>query len=102
MHASLCMGRRPCKIHPARTASITSGARAQLFQFWEPREEVMNMELLTEELKKQIPAIYSREKKKDPTVICKFFDPTSSWRWYVLEGEEVESEEGGDFLFFGF
>lgn len=60
------------------------------------------MELLTEELKKQIPAIYSQEKKKDPTVICKFFDPTSSWRWYVLEGEEVESEDGGDFLFFGF
>jgi hypothetical protein len=56
------------------------------------------MELLPQELKKQIPALYSQEHTKDPTVYCKFFDPTGSWTWYATEGEE---REDGDFLFFG-
>lgn len=56
------------------------------------------MKLLTEELKKQIPTLYSQENEKDPMVICKFFDPTGSWTWYVIEGRE----EGEDYLFFGY
>lgn len=56
------------------------------------------MKLLTEELKRQIPALYSQEHETDPMVICKFFDPTGSWTWYVIEGRE---EEDGDYLFFG-
>lgn len=57
------------------------------------------MQLLTEELKNQIPALYSQENEKDPIVYCKFFDPTGSWNWYVTEGEETDND---DFLFFGF
>ena len=57
------------------------------------------MKLLTEELKKQIPALYSQEHVKDPMVHVKFFDPTGSWTWYATEGEEAEN---GDFLFFGY
>jgi len=57
------------------------------------------MQLLTEELKQQIPALYSQENEKDPIVYCKFFDPTGSWTWYVTEGEETDNDE---FLFFGF
>lgn len=60
------------------------------------------MQLLTEELKKQIPALYSQENSTDPIVICKFFDPTGSWTWYVIEGEEKEYDYGKDFLFFGY
>ena len=60
------------------------------------------MQLLPEEVKKQIPALYSQENESDPFVICKFFDPTSSWTWYVIEGEEKERSVGTDFLFFGF
>ena len=56
------------------------------------------MELLPQDLKKQIPALYSQENTKDPIIYCKFFDPTGSWTWYVTEGEE---QENGDFLFFG-
>jgi hypothetical protein len=56
------------------------------------------MKLLTKELIAKIPALYSQENEKDPTVICKFFDPTGSWTWYAMEGEETEY---GDFLFFG-
>ena len=57
--------------------------------------------LLTKELKMQIPALYSQENVKDPMVICKFFDPTGSWTWYVIEGQESEYDYGIDFLFFG-
>lgn len=32
-------------------------------------------------------------------MFCKFFDPTGSWTWFVLEGEETEND---DFLFFGY
>ncbi len=32
-------------------------------------------------------------------VICKFFDPTSQWTWYVIEGQK---QEDGDWLFFGY
>lgn len=60
------------------------------------------MKLLTQELKAKIPALYSQENEKDPMVICKFFDPTGSWSWYVLEGEEKECDYGTDFLFFGY
>lgn len=45
------------------------------------------------------PPLYSQEYEKDPMVICKFFDPTGSWSWFVIEGQETE---GGDFLFFGY
>ncbi len=57
------------------------------------------MQLLTEEIKKQIPALYTQENEKDPMVICKFFDPTGSWTWYAIEGEETDND---DFLFFGY
>ena len=56
------------------------------------------MQLLTKELKEQIPALYSQENEIDPMVYVKYFDPVGSWTWYVTEGEERE----GDFLFFGF
>ena len=55
------------------------------------------MELLTEELRKQLPPLYSQENVKDPMVICKFFHPLSNMTWYAIEG----SPEGGDFIFFG-
>src|SRR5512144_1808982 len=66
------------------------------------------MKLLTQEIRAKLPALYSQENKKDPIVICKFFDPTGSWTWYAYEGSPID--ENGyydtnkpkvDFLFFG-
>jgi hypothetical protein len=57
------------------------------------------MKLLTKEIIKKLPPLYSQENKKDPRVICKFFDPTSQWTWYVIEGQK---QEDGDWLFFGY
>ena len=56
------------------------------------------MELLTAELRKSLPALYSQENKKDPVAHIKFFTPDSNWTWYVTEG----SEEEGEFIFFGY
>lgn len=56
------------------------------------------MRLLNNELKRNLPKLYSQEEVKDPMVLAKFFDPYSSWTWYVIEGEE---QEDGDWIFFG-
>lgn len=56
------------------------------------------MQLLTEELRRVLPALYSQESEPDPTVFAKFFTPDSNWTWWVTEG----SPEEDDFRFFGF
>ena len=56
------------------------------------------MKLLTEELCRILPALYSQENTADPTVHCKFFTPWSNWTWFVTEGEPEEQ----DFRFFGY
>lgn len=56
-----------------------------------------HMQLLTKELRKRLPALYSQEGELDPMVYVKFFDPVGSWTWYATEGEQ----RGRDFLFFG-
>ena len=43
------------------------------------------MELLTEEIIKELPALYSQDDVADPIVHVKFFDPSGSFTWYVLE-----------------
>jgi hypothetical protein len=56
------------------------------------------MELLTAELRAQLPAIYAQENIKDKMVYAKFFTPDSTWTWYITEG----SDEDDDFIFFGY
>ena len=56
------------------------------------------MELLTEELRKQLPPLYSQEHEQDPMVYVKFFHPLTDMTWYATEG----SPEGDDFIFFGY
>jgi DUF2958 family protein len=43
------------------------------------------MQLLTQELRQQLPPLYSQEHVEDPMVICKFFCPWNQWTWYALE-----------------
>lgn len=66
------------------------------------------MKLLPEEVKKQLPPLYSQEHEPDPLVICTFFHPLSPWTWYAYEGSPVDAngyydtdQEKVDFLFFG-
>lgn len=53
------------------------------------------MKLITEELRKELPALYTKENEKDPMVVCKFFTPWSNWTWYAIEFD-------GRDTFFGF
>lgn len=53
------------------------------------------MQLLTKEITNKLPFLYSQEDIKDPMVICKFFAPWNSWKWYAVEFD-------GKDLFFGF
>ena len=53
------------------------------------------MKLITEELRKALPPLYSQENEKDPMVICKFFLPATKWTWYAIEFD-------GDDLLFGY
>jgi len=44
------------------------------------------MMLLTQEIKKAIPALYAQDGKgKDAIVYVKFFNPIGSWTWYATE-----------------
>jgi len=58
---------------------------------------VKTMKLLTKAIEKKLPALYSQEKVKDPMVVFKLFTPTSSFTWFVLEGEK---QEDGDWMLF--
>jgi len=55
------------------------------------------MKLLTKELERKLPPLYSTEKVEIPEkkLICKFFTPDSNWTWYATEYNPKER------LFFG-
>ena len=50
-----------------------------------PTDGERRHKLVTQELRKQIPPLYSQEENPDPTVWAKFFTPDSSWTWYATE-----------------
>jgi len=43
------------------------------------------VKLLTKELRRKIPSLYSTENDADPIVQAKFFTPDSNWTWYIIE-----------------
>lgn len=53
------------------------------------------LKLITEELRKKLPPLYSQENVEDPIVHAKYFTPDSSWTWYALEFD-------GKDIFFGY
>lgn len=59
----------------------------------------MYQKLLTQDIKKRIPPLYTYEDKpaEQVPIAVKFFSPYSSWTWYATEGQQ----EGDDFIFFG-
>ena len=49
------------------------------------------MKLLTQDLRRRLPPLYTNEYVKDPVAIAKFFTPWTSWTWYATEfdGEDI-------------
>jgi hypothetical protein len=43
------------------------------------------MELLTDEIRKQIPPLYAQDEAPDPIAHIKFFTTGSNWTWYATE-----------------
>ena len=58
------------------------------------------MMLMTKEIEKKIPRLYSTENipADEKKIAVKFFTPDSNWTWYAVEGDK---QEDGDWLFFG-
>lgn len=67
------------------------------------------MKLLTKDIIKHLPKLYSQDAKdpREVKIACKFFTPDSSWTWYVTEGDPVERFDQvhpgtvPDYAFFG-
>ena len=55
------------------------------------------MKLLTKEIKKTLPPLYSQDEVEDPICNLKFFLPDSSFTWYIVEGGK---QDDGGWLFF--
>src|SRR5512135_1210194 len=53
------------------------------------------MQLLTQELQREIPPLYSQESEVDPICRAKFFLPCGPFTWYVIEGSTREREGCG-------
>lgn len=49
------------------------------------------MTLLTQEILKKLPKMYSSENEKDPMVWSKFFTPDSNWTWYIMEFDGIDT-----------
>jgi len=52
------------------------------------------MKLLTNEIRRRLPALYATEHEKGPVAQVKFFSPWNGWTWYATEFD-------GEDLFFG-
>ena len=62
------------------------------------------MMLLTKEIRKTLPKLYSQEKKgENAMAVVKFFTPWTNWTWLVTEGQPDMDEDNKeiDFMFFG-
>lgn len=59
------------------------------------------MILLSNEIKKNLPPLYSQDEKPADQIdiVVKFFCPWNNWTWYVMEGEY--QKESDTWLFFG-
>ena len=67
-------------------------------------DKIRGMKLLPQEVRDLLPPLYAQDGKGGKAVVyVKYFTPSSSWSWYILEGEPVLDDAGReiDFEFFG-
>lgn len=48
------------------------------------------MKLLTNEIRRRLPALYTTQDDPDPIVQVKFFTPWTNWTWYVTEFDGID------------
>lgn len=56
------------------------------------------MQLLTKQIRKQLPPLYSTEAValEEKIAVCKFFTPDANWTWYACEFDPADE------IFFGY
>ena len=65
---------------------------------------IRGMKLLTEEIRRKLPPLYSQDGKGSKAVAyLKFFTPDSGFSWWITEGSPITDKSGAevDFQFFG-
>jgi len=66
--------------------------------------QIRGMKLLTQDIRKELPPLYSQENKGGKAVAhLKLFTPDSGWSWWATEGSPITDASGNevDFQFFG-
>ena len=66
--------------------------------------KIRGMKLLTEEIRRKLPPLYSQDGKGGKALVyLKFFTPDSGFSWWITEGSPITDESGAevDFQFFG-
>ena len=49
------------------------------------------MKLLTDEIRRRLPALYATEHNKNPIIQVKFITPWTNWTWYATEFDGEDS-----------
>lgn len=89
---------------PAERVICVGGASVVTADKRAANNKIRGMKLLTEEIRRKLPPLYSQDSKGGKAVVyTKYFTPSSNWTWYVTEGEPVTDDSGKevDFRFFG-
>lgn len=55
------------------------------------------MELLTQKMREELPALGSTAEELNPMCVAHFFNPMGAGDWYVIEGGEIN----GEYIFYG-
>jgi len=89
---------------PVERAICISGENVVKADKRAANNKIRGMKLLTEELRRKLPPLYSQDGKGGKAVVyIKYFTPSSGWTWLATEGEPVldESQKEVDYKFFG-
>jgi len=59
------------------------------------------MKMLTKELQKIVPALYTNEEKDPKDIMChlKYFNPVGHWTWYITEASAVGLDKEGEEIY---
>jgi len=104
MAGFLCSIASACGIpetHAVATADTRAIERAKKII---ANDRIRGMKLLPIEIREQLPPLYAQDGKGGKAIAyLKLFTPSSSWTWYISEGEPVLDEQSRevDFRFFG-
>lgn len=89
---------------PAEHAVCISGKTIIQANKEAAKGKIRGMKLLTKEIRKKLPPLYSQESKGGKAIVhLKLFVPDGSWSWYITEGSPIKDDSGKevDFHFFG-